>query len=94
VCLDGLTLVLELCSKLDGLVTGTVPLLIYAQPEVSSAAMVVRSGYLSKITGFLRLWKRFWFVLKPDKCLYYYRTETVHIQCVWATISNRIDRYV
>lgn len=73
---DRLTLVLELCSKLEGLVTGSVPLLLYSQPEVSPAAMTVHAGYLSKVTGLLRLWKRFWFVLKPDNCLYYYRTET------------------
>ncbi|XP_033640520.1 uncharacterized protein LOC117300807 isoform X1 [Asterias rubens] len=37
----------------------------------------VMSGYLHKLggAGMIRTWKKRWFVLKHDNCLYYYKTE-------------------
>ena len=41
-------------------------------------------GYLVKQggSGFLKNWRRRWFILKDDHCLYYYKTDKVIIICL------------
>lgn len=52
----------------------------FATPEeMNKDGTELYSAYMYKLTNsVLNIWKKRWFVLKSDNCLYYYKNQTVY----------------
>lgn len=74
------------CEKLELQVARTIGVLMHEQLEPPSQPIF--SGYLWRQSGQAKgapnskKWVRRWFSLRPDNCLYYYKTEDVSIDFV------------
>jgi len=77
------------CEKLELQVARTIGVLMHEQLEPPSQPIF--SGYLWRQSGQAKgapnskKWVRRWFSLRPDNCLYYYKTEDVSMSFFWSS---------